>query len=359
MFYTCCQIPRLIRIAITEWIYGKHNSLSIQHITLNFEVTSRHYYKDTYAKIRGFSATESALMACSVHWPVCNYLLEDTSKRPINCNLPNFRGEIFNVQELVDAAIIFPYRINADEAECSYVMPTVIWDSAQMSNMPKVSVWWESTKSILDELVPGMNWSHLHQNFTSSWHSAINLTVLGNIYEDLITSSLAAKYRLWKITHPEQTTNKIALQHIYKLGPKVQGRQLVLSISVDLSKGVLHPHQEATLQNSTANVVCVNRNCPTARHDAILDSDPGCTVLQLKHSLTATPAQDVKLQVEGVARLLWFHIGRDEDIVRPPKKHKVAEVQLAIQEGRLAFLSGTGCASPLMIDYLILMKKLV
>ncbi len=99
------------------------------------------------------------------------------------------------------------------------------------------------------------------------------------------------------------------------------------------------------MQNFTANIVCINCNCPTAHHNTILDSDPDRTALQLKHFLTATPAQDVKLQVEGVVHLLWFHISRDKDIVYSPKKYKVAEVQLTIQEGRLAFLSGTGCAS--------------
>jgi hypothetical protein len=63
--------------------------------------------------------------------------------------------------------------------------------------------------------------------------------------------------------------------------------------------------------------------------------------------------------VEGVERLLWFYIGRDEDDNRPPVEYQVDEVERAIVEGRLAFLSGAGCASPLVLDYLILMKKLV
>jgi hypothetical protein len=155
MFYKCCDIPRLMRIAVTTWFHGKCRSMELIQITLDFESAVREYYADAYQAICNFTTTELAhiFLTCSVHWPVYNYLLEDANLEPIP-DQNDFRGNRLQVRDLVDKAIIFPYRIDAAEQKCDYVMPSVIWDSAQMSINPPVFAHWRRVKEKLTELVP-------------------------------------------------------------------------------------------------------------------------------------------------------------------------------------------------------------
>lgn len=358
MLYQTCQIPRLMRFAFESWVKGKKASPETipQYVTGHFEDTARLYYADVCTKILSYTARQFALMliACSVHWPVTTYLLgPDTGIR-------DARREVFSVRELVNSAIIFPYRISPTSDACCYTMPTIFWDNVASSQADmRVALRWNEVKTELGELVPGLQWQHLCQGFSNWWAASTSLTKLGVLYEDLVIASLAAKYALWKDCNGP-ASNLVSLKEIYAIDNTAQARDLVASIKVDLSQGICYPdlHAVTATMGGLSPAVHVNRNFPTAYHDFILPSVPP-TAAQCKHSLAAPAGTDIKPQLAGSDRLLWFYLGCDEDCTEPPKKYRIDDVQDKLDRHKLGFLSGAGCVGPFALDCLILMKKLI
>jgi len=150
------------------------------------------------------------------------------------------------------------------------------------------------------------------------------------------------------------------MSNIYAIASTAQAHTLVSSLTVDFSSGIQRPSNEVTIDtHPLLPAVYLNRRSPTAHHDMICYTTPGPAASQCKHSLTDPKGGDVAKQLAGTDILLWFYLGRDEDSNVPPKKYNNEIVQQKMNEDKLGFLSGAGCASPFALDFLILMKKLV
>jgi len=171
-----------MRICFEEWLRGKQASPQLipQYITMNFESEARSFYQDARERILNYTPFEFALMflACSVHWPVEYYLLGDDSPQQFTQSSSNK----FNIKELVDKAVIFPYRISAMTQKCCYIMPSVFWDGVSSSQADlRVTMRWNDVKVELCKIVPGLDWQSLRHGFSSWWTSILNLTELGNL----------------------------------------------------------------------------------------------------------------------------------------------------------------------------------
>ena len=359
MLYQTCQVPRLMRFAIESWIEGKQHRRLPSTISDNFEAATREHYTDEHNILTQYTPEEVAMifLACSTHWPVTYYICgPDVEFKPAPSADPNQPKEPqidprerFSIRSLVHKAIIFPYRISSNEKRCCYVMPIVFWRRVNQAQQDlSITLLWFKARDELKKMVPGLSWTWLCPTFASVWLATLNLTQLGDIYEDIIAASLASKFRLLRQTKPDGT---VLLTDIYDIDSKAQAYPLVSSIPIDLSGGIEFPATEATATTHRP-AVQVNRNSPTAHFDMILPPP-----VQAKHSLTDPSGTDIAPQLEGTDCLLWFYLGCDEDHSDPPKKYRSPMVLSKMREHKLGFLSGAGCVSPLALDFLILMKK--
>jgi len=330
-----------MKIAIQSWFQGKVKELDAFKIHEDFESKARIYYADACKFILQLSVREFSilLLACSVHWPWKGDYVAQTS---------------LSAKNLVDAAVIFPYS-GSDHP--IFVIPSIYWQGFAAHADIAVRAHWGEVVKELHSLVPGLEWKHLLISFEGWWTSALCLSEIGNMWEDLLAASLAVVYQLWQLENPGQAS--CALSQIYEIATKAQAFTLVDSMKVNFSQGIKYPDHEVTTNQNIGLAIYVNRNAPTSHHDIIMYSSPSPVAVQCKHSLQAPTANQLTQPLEGAQRLLWFYLGYDEDDSKPPKQFKGELIQSKIKAIELGFLSGAGCISGLNIDFLILMKKLV
>jgi len=341
MFYQSCQIPRLMKIAILVWYYGKVEGQTPSVITQNFESDARTYYKDAYNRILHYNAKDFALLllACTVHWlPVQGFLL----------------GSKFEVEELVNDAVIFPYIIDPNQP-CCYVIPSIFWFGCSPHSEQGIKNQVRLVEEALKTLVPGLNFCNLRLSFSRFWTATSNLTELGKIWEDLIAASLASKYCLWKQLHPNDEI--CVLSDIYHIEKTAYASQLLSSLHVNFSQGIKYLDSEVSCSDMIDPAIYVNGEVTTAHHDIIIWASSKNVAIQCKHSLSVPTAAKVKKQLNGTEHLLWFSLGTNEDLPNP-LKFKDKRVCKAIKGYKVVFLSGAGCVGPFNFDLCVLMKKL-
>ena len=342
MIYESCQVPCMMYIAFRTWYHGKTQNWDAHTITVQFEADIITYYEAT-PTFMTYTTKNFALLllACNTHQvPKNSYLLVGK----------------FPVADLVDAGIIFPYSMDIDTL-CSYVIPPILWQNMKSSKDQLVREKWEAVEIKFAEFVPGLAWRRLCTSFGRWWAASTNLTDMGNIWEDIVSTSFAVKYFLWKYENPDKSV--VPLSKIYDLAPSAQAYALISSLKVDFTHGLKYPTNEAKVQSYLSNVpaVYVNRKRPTARHD-ILPFAMKPTAIQCKNTLYLPEVNALKSQLKGKHCLLWLSPGLTEDHPNPPVAFQDRGLVGKIEK-KVGFLSGAGCVCPFTMDFLILMKSLL
>jgi len=225
----------------------------------------------------------------------------------------------------------------------------------EINNMGKIVSYWKEVNNQISRLIPGIQLEDLLVYSKKWWKMALNIHTIGTFWEKLITSSLAVKYYLHQLDSPGEY---LPLTKIYKLSNSAQAYPLLTLFSVNLSEGVIVPEKEVTVRDILSKAIYHNSQ-QNAHHDIILSANPNNIAIQCKYSFYDPGGDAISSQLVGCKYLLWFYLGCDEDSSDAPKNYKTEMVISALKENQLGFLNGAGCASPLSIDLLILLKEIV
>jgi hypothetical protein len=205
--------------------------------------------------------------------------------------------------------------------------------------------------------VPGLRWQHLFPSFTCWWWKSLNTNDVGCVWKDLLAAFLAVHYFLHK--HCSRKGDWCRFSDIYTLVPNVHASNIVSNVSVNLSKGIVHPVVEATTHSNLAHAVTVNSNIHNARYNFTLPTQSSGNMMgQAKNLLIGPIAAALIAQIRHSRILLWFYPSHDEDDSHAPTNYRFSLVKEKMARHELVFLSGAGCVSPLALDFVILMKNL-
>lgn len=110
---------------------------------------------------------------------------------------------------------------------------------------------------------------------------------LGIRYESLFASSLAVKYRVWKLAN-ESVEDMISFCQIYDFGgaESDQSRSLLSTLMTDLSQGIFYSEKEVFIQQELPHAVIHNKNSHNAHHDIILPTNQGGIPISAKASVS-------------------------------------------------------------------------
>jgi hypothetical protein len=340
IYFESCQIPRLLKIGILAWHQGKHVGNHASWILDTFYTESERYYLDTMDYITKLDTHSAALLflSCSV-----NFKLTST--------VPTTQ---LSIQELEDQSIIFPYIDN------SYVIPIFFWLRLKSAN-EKVYNKWKAIQQEMEKLVPGLILDDLYI-YTHKWfEQSLLLTDLGLLWEKLIVSSLAVKYYL---THIKDNRDYLFLSEIYELDDGAQAKPILSKFMVNFCDGIIRQKKEILWnESSLLKAIYHNIEFQNAHHDIILAAKEydgtkmvECNIaVQCKNSLIKPKAGAISSQLT-CDYLLWFYPKCHAD--HPPKNYTTNDVKKALQNKRLGFLSGCGCASILYVDLIRVLKKM-
>jgi len=339
-----CQIPRFVKIGITSWYDGQKNLSLVSSWMDDFFITARDYYSDACLAIMNYSVDQFALLLLSCHVSL------------ITTTVP---GTTLLWKDLTTMSLVFPYNDN-------YVIPIFLWERLdrevtgnhnwEKATIQAVTDRWNAVNEKITLIVPGISLSDLTINPQEWWSLALNNYNMGIKWEKLLCASLATQYQL--ISPPPG--QYIQLSKIYQMTTSQsnsQTKQLLDQIFVNFQSGVISPNTEQFGIDDVLTAVISNRKCHNAHHDIILHARPRNVTVQCKNSLSAPEPSDIIKQL-NTCPLLWFFPGLQVDGVSP-KKYRVDEVVNAMNEGRLAFLSGAGCVSPMNMRLLQSFKQIV
>ncbi len=117
--------------------------------------------------------------------------------------------------------------------------------------------------------------------------------------------------------------------------------------------------KEKTATDILENCIYHNRETRTATADSIVYKVPAPHLhIQNKYSMQSKiKTKMIAKQLEQIndCPLLWVQLGLVEDDYDPPT-YRNDIVKKAWVEKRLAFIDGSGCCNPMLIDLLVLLK---
>jgi len=326
---------------------------------VDFHNKARIYYEDAIRFITTLSVRDCAILmlCCSVNYKISSQFL------------PSTKVEIKN---LIDASIIFPQINN------TYVIPAFLWINldlqTEIKDFKEIFSHWENVLLEMTQLVPGLYFDNLFIYSKKWWSSAFSLNAVGDIWENLVASSLVVKYCLH--TLEKSPKPDIPLSDIYYTSKRAQAYPMISKLKVNFSDGIQFPLKEVTANdNPYPNALVHNCNIHKAHHDIIIRD----TAVSCKCTLRDPQGKTIELQLDGCENLLWFYPGLKEvkgedvnevelppvkgedvnEVELPPVNYRKEKVKDALARNCLGFLSGAGCVSHLSHEMIILLKKLV
>jgi hypothetical protein len=206
----------------------------------------------------------------------------------------------------------------------------------------------------ISQIVPGLNPAHLVVDL-ANWVAKIpSLLHLGQIWENLVASSLVVKCKLLMLQHEVE---EVSFKVVNPLEQGSQAANLIDRYQLRLSR-IKIPEEETTEDSEVFHdTLYMNTKIQTARWDAVVGAMPHRLFLQDKFTLKPPFSAEIEPQLPQDRDLLWIFPSYDEDGAEAPRDFKSGLVRDAIKNGRIAFLSGAGFINPLTLDVVILLKK--
>jgi hypothetical protein len=338
LVYASYQIPRLLLLAHLAWLNHKTNShLTDRIVPLQiYENDAIQYYSEMAEILFNPQFTGNdiphILLCCGVHWEV----------RDINSCVP---GTTVLWADLISMSLVFPYLDNC------YIIPfRLMWAAKTPINRQKGD-YTKTRAGIVDScklLIPNFDINNLFVSYDNL--RQLNLYNLGMCYESLFASSLAVKYYLCKLEHPNQSL--FSILDIYDVGKEdAKTLETLSDIYVDFSFGMFLPEQEASVDQNLPSAVIHNCKTHNAHHDIILPASEGNIVVSCKASFNLSSDKTIQSQLkksktndESVRLLMWLYLGNH------PREEQYKNV---------VFINGSGCCNGLTMDMFILIKKLI
>eukprot|EP00732_Lithocolla_globosa_P000230 Lithocolla_globosa_v1_NODE_58_length_7390_cov_243.140014.p1 type:complete len:611 gc:universal NODE_58_length_7390_cov_243.140014:3450-5282(+) len=256
-------------------------------------------------------------------------------------------GTSLRVADLVRDSLLFPIANNpsfptSTHRHC-YTVPSSWWNHVPLERSLEFPF---EPRSLL--LRPSDIWS-------VSRHPRL----WGPIYERVLVHSLMAKYCISCLKAPESHT--IPLSDLYSLPKDSDFVATLKSYQVNWSQGLDTPNKQVFARSPLKERFVWNTNVPNARSDAVADGFPKNIVMQMKYTTNAPESADILEQQElSISNpLLWFYPWANDHTFQRKFTDKYVVLQEAITNGKLAFLSGTGCLNPSILKQLKLLKRLL
>lgn len=208
----------------------------------------------------------------------------------------------------------------------------------------------------ISQIVPGLNPAHLVVDLASWVAKMPSLLLLGQIWENLVASSLVVKCKLLMIQYGVE---KVPFNLVNPLERGSQAANLIDQYQLSLSRIEILEKETTADSEVLRDTLYMNTKIQTAHWDAVVGATPHRLFLQDKFTLKAPFSAEIVRQLpqDRDRGLLWFFPGYDEDSVEAPRDFKSDPLKDAINTGRIAFLSGAGFINPLTLDVVILLKK--
>jgi len=213
---------------------------------------------------------------------------------------------------------------------------------------------WDQVASKIQQIVPGLNPCDLIIDLLELVQSSLSLSLLGWLWGRLVASSFVVKCKLLLI---QENVKQIPFSDLNHLEAVSQAMKLVKKYHLSLTNIKTAVKETTEDTEISTKTLWMNTNIPTAHWDAIAGATPKPLLIQDQYTMKPPGSRDIQPQLSMVRDLLWIFPGCDEDASEPPREFKSPEVVKAIEDGRIAFLSGAGFINPLTLDIVILLKK--
>jgi len=172
-------------------------------------------------------------------------------------------------------------------------------------------------------------------------------------------ASLIAMYTIARISLVKES---LKFENLYYLPAKSKAYRVIKDIQVNFSQGIHCPQKEVSVGKvSPKDRIYFNKNIHNAHHDIILPAEPVNLAVQCKNSLSTPDGKSIVSQLylpqqkrpvqekdDRTFKLLWFYIGADDSSESSPINYRSNDIFDAIRFNQLAFLSGSGCCSPII-----------
>jgi hypothetical protein len=321
LFYQTLQVPRLAGYAV-EALIGSSSTIAA---CSSFEAKTLKWYKDASQSFGSYSDHDLVhiLFACA-----SGYRLSQNDCIP---------GTGLLVRDLVDGGMIFHYIHDR------YTTLLLLFAKERLGDLCDYA----------KTLIPNVDLSKCFFSFDSWLNKSLNLHSIGVEFEAIFAHSLCIKYYLHSLVNGE---GPFSFSAMYDLDIRSKSYPAASSWMIDLRGGYVET-EAVTDEDNLERCFYHNTLTNNAAADSVaFKAPPPHLHIQDKYSMDSE-IDTVKIakQLEHCENLLWVQLGLVEDDYVPPK-YRTGAVTNAWLEKRLAFIDGSGCCNPMLMDLLILLK---